>query len=70
MGNKRNRDNGDQIDEFGSYTGPTIILIIVVIAVVALILFYSSSPRIGLTSAAIFLLAVIGVAAAAQRFSS
>ena len=70
MRNKRNESAGDRIDEFGGYAGPTIILIAVIIGIVALILFYSSSPRVGVAGAAIFLLAVVGVAAAVQRFSS
>ena len=68
--NKRNDDDGDRIDEFGSYTGPSIIAIAVVIGIVVLILFYSSSPRVGVLSAGAFLLAIIGVAAFVQRFSS
>ena len=70
MKNKRNKDNGDRIDEFGSYTGPSIMTIAVIVGVVALILFYSSSPRVGVLSVAVFLLAIVGVAALVQRLSS
>jgi hypothetical protein len=70
MRKKRNDDNGDRIDEFGSYTGPSIIAIAVIIGILGLILFYSSSPRVGVLSAAVFLVAVVGVAAFVQRFGS
>ena len=70
MRNKRNKDSGDRIDEFGSYTGPSIMTIAVIVGVVALILFYSSSPRVGVLSVAVFLLAIVGVAALVQRLSS
>ena len=69
MRHKRNDDNGDRIDDFGSYTGPSIIAIAVIIGTLALILFYSSSPRIGVLSAAVFLVAIVGVAALVQRLS-
>lgn len=68
--NKRNKDSGDRIDEFGSYTGPSIMAIAAIIGIVALILFYSSSPRVGVLSVAVFLLAIVGVAALMQRLSS
>jgi hypothetical protein len=71
MRNKRNKDNGgDRIDEFGSYTGPSIMAVAVIVGIVALILFYSSSPRVGVLSVAVFLLAIVGVAALVQRLSS
>ena len=70
MRNKRNKDSGDRIDEFGSYTGPSIMAIAAIIGIVALILFYSSSPRVGVLSVAVFLLAIVGVAALVQRLSS
>jgi hypothetical protein len=71
MRNKRNEDNGgDRIDEFGSYTGPSIMAVAVIVGIVALILFYSSSPRVGVLSVAVFLLAIVGVAALVQRLSS
>jgi hypothetical protein len=44
--------------------------IAVIVGVVALILFYSSSPRVGVLSVAVFLLAIVGVAALVQRLSS
>ena len=69
MKNKRKKDSGDRIDEFGSYTGPSIIAIAVLVGIVSLILFYSSSPRVGVLSAAVFLLAIVGVAAFVQRLS-
>jgi hypothetical protein len=71
MRNKRNEDNGgDRIDEFGSYTGPSIMAVAVIVGIVALILFYSSSPRVGVLSVAVFLLAIVSVAALVQRLSS
>ena len=70
MTNKRSKDSDDRIDEFGSYTGPSIVAAAVIVGIVALILFYSSSPRVGVLSVAIFLLAVVGVAALVQRLSS
>lgn len=70
MRNKRNKDNGDRIDEDGSYTGPSIMAVAVIVGIVALILFYSSSPRVGVLSVAGFLLAIVGVAALVQRLSS
>jgi hypothetical protein len=73
MRNKRNKDNkddSDRIDEDGSYTGPSIMAVAVIVGIVALILFYSSSPRVGVLSVAVFLLAIVGVAALVQRLSS
>ena len=70
MRNKRNKDSGDRIDEFGSYTGPSIMAVAVIVGIVALILFYSSSPRVGVLTVAFFLLAIVGVAALVQRLSS
>ena len=70
MRNKRNKDSGDRIDEFGSYTGPSIMAVAVIVGIVALILFYSSSPRVGVLSVTVFLLAIVGVAALVQRLSS
>ena len=70
MKNKRNKDNGDRIDEFGSYTGPSIMAVAAIIGIVALILVYSSSPRVGVLTVAVFLLAIVGVAALVQRLSS
>lgn len=67
--NKDNKDNGDRIDEFGSYTGPSIMAVAVIVGIVALILFYSSSPRVGVLSVGVFLLAIVGVAALVQRLS-
>jgi hypothetical protein len=69
MRHKRTDGNGDRIDDSGSYTGPAIMAIAVVIGILALILFYSSSPRIGVLSAAVFLVAIVGVAALVQRLS-
>jgi hypothetical protein len=40
-----------------------------VVAVIGGILFYSSSPRVGVLSVAVFLLAIVGVAALVQRLS-
>jgi len=70
MRNKLNKDSDDRIDEFGSYTGPSIMAIAVIVGIIALILFYSSSPRVGVLSAAVFLLVIVGVAALVQRLSS
>ena len=39
---------------FGSYTGPSIMAIAAIVGIVALILFYSSSPRVGVLSVAVF----------------
>ena len=69
MRHKRTDRNGDRIDDFGSYMGPSIIAVAVIIGTLALILFYSSSPRIGVLSAAVFLVAIVGVAALVQRLS-
>lgn len=69
MRKKRNDDNGDRIDGSGSYIGPSIMAIAVIVGIVALILFYSSSPRVGVLSVAVFLLAIVGVAALVQRLS-
>ena len=68
--NKRNKDSGDRIDEFGSYTGPSIMAVAAIVGIVVLILFYSSSPRVGVLGVAVFLLAIVGVAALVQRLSS
>jgi hypothetical protein len=70
MRNKRNKDNGDRIDKFASYTGPSIMAVAVIVGIVALILFYSSSPRVGVLSVTVFLLAIVGVAALVQTLSS
>lgn len=70
MRNKRNKDSGDRIDEFGSYTGPSIMAVAAIVGIVVLILFYSSSPRVGVLGVAVFLLAIVGVAALVQRLSS
>ena len=57
---RSNSDNGERIDEFGSYSSPVIIAIIILIGIVVLILFNSTSPRTGITAAAVFLL-VVGI---------
>ena len=41
-----------------------------IVGIVVLILFYSSSPRVGVLGVAVFLLAIVGVAALVQRLSS
>jgi hypothetical protein len=70
MRNRQNKDSGDRIDGFGSYTGLSITAIAAIVGIVVLILFYSSSPRVGVLSVAVFLLAIVGVAALVQRLSS
>jgi len=69
MRNKRNKDSGDRIDDFGSSTGPSIMAVAVIVGIVALIFFYSSSPRVGVLSVVVFLLAIVGLAALVQRLS-
>jgi hypothetical protein len=54
----REDDDSDRIDEFGSYSGPLTVAVVVVIFIVAFILFNSTSPRTGVTTAAIFLIGV------------
>ena len=70
MRNRRNKDSSDRIDGFGGYTGLSIMAIAAIVGIVVLILFYSSSPRVGVLSVAVFLLAIVGVAALVQRLSS
>ncbi|HJS61926.1 MAG TPA: hypothetical protein VJ800_09255 [Pseudolabrys sp.] len=53
MRNKRNKGNGDRIDEFGGYTGPSIMAIAAIVGIAAPILFYSSSSRVGALSVAV-----------------
>jgi hypothetical protein len=44
--------------------------ITVITAVVGLVFFFSTSPAVGLTSATIFLLALVGIAAFGHRLSN
>jgi len=57
MSNRRKDDDSGRVDEFGSYS-PLTVALIIVIGIVVLILFNSTSPRTGVTTAAIFLIAV------------
>ena len=69
---RKNRDdeNGDRIDQFGSYTGPTVVTIVALIAVIVMILVFSSSPRVGIATVGVMLLAVFGIAAIVYRLST
>lgn len=69
MRKKRDDENGDRIDQSGSYTGPAIATIVVLVAVIVMILVSSSSPRVGIATVGVMLLAVFGIAGIVYRLS-
>ena len=69
MRKKRDDENGDRIDEFGSYTGPTVVTIVALVAVIVMILVSSSSPRVGIATVGVMLLAVFGTAGIVYRLT-
>ncbi|MGE5166501.1 MAG: hypothetical protein ACM3IH_21085 [Sphingobacteriales bacterium] len=69
MRKKRDDENGDRIDQFGNYTGPTIVAVLVLVAVIVVILVLSSSPRVGIATVGVMLLAIFGIAGIVYRLT-
>ena len=58
-------ESGDRINQFGGHS----LSLVATITVVGVLLFFSTSPTVGLGNVAIFLLAAVGLAAIARRLS-
>lgn len=69
MRKKRDDENGDRIDQSGSYTGPAIAAIVALATVVIMILISSNLPRVGIATVGVMLLAVFGIAGIVYRLS-
>ena len=69
MAKNQDDENGDRIDQFGSYAGPAIVTVVALVAVIVMILFFSSSPRVGIATVGVMLLAVFGIAGIVYRLT-
>ena len=69
MAKNRDDENGDRIDQFGSYTGPAIVTVVALGTIIFMILVSSSSPRVGIATVVVMLLAVFGIAGIVYRLT-